>query len=200
MDWQERYEADDTPWDKGAPAPSLIDLFQSHSSYFTQEMSVMVPGCGLGHDALAIARLGSSVTGIDISTFAVDEATRRAVDFENANFLEADIFGLSEALLAAFDLVWEHTCFCAINPDRRLDYIRSMWRSLKPGGCLMGVFFVKPDVEEGPPFGADLDEIVTLFDPYFTLEWESEPLRFYEGREGRERLICFRRRNSGPSG
>lgn len=198
MDWQQRYVEQDTPWDKGYAAPVLVDLLASHPFIFSRKRGVLVPGCGKGYDALVLAECGLEVMGVDVAEVAVSEASAKIpVDLgERLHFESEDIFALPSKYNGAFDLVWEHTCFCAIRPEQRQDYVKAMWRSLRAGGCLLGVFFVNPDMdpgEEGPPFKANRDEIRDSFGGLFSLEWECEPSSFYPEREGREWVMLFRR-------
>jgi SAM-dependent methyltransferase len=96
-----------------------------------------------------------------------------------------------------FDWVFEHTCFCAIQPDRREDYVRRVGELLKPGGHLLAIFFLNPEHDEsdagGPPFGCGLDELDALFSPRFQLVAQIENLATFPGREGREVLRLLRR-------
>src|SRR6476661_8739482 len=41
-----------------------------------------------------------------------------------AKLEQADLFELDMRWRGAFDLVVEHTCFCAIDPARRAEYVR----------------------------------------------------------------------------
>ena len=52
-DWNERYRTEDTPWDKGKPAPGLVDWLAKRQ--MSPNNRVLVPGCGKGHDAAAWA-------------------------------------------------------------------------------------------------------------------------------------------------
>ena len=52
-DWEERYRQADTPWDKGVAHPAVVRWLAEHPGRMTG--AVLVPGCGLGHDARAIA-------------------------------------------------------------------------------------------------------------------------------------------------
>ena len=194
MDWQSRYLVEDTPWDKGCAAPSLIDLILDRPEWFT-DRRVLVPGCGLGHDAALLAQSVGSVLALDIADQALKLGLKTYGSHENLKFKKADLFQLSEELSESFDVVWEHTCFCAIDPDLRRRYVVSMWNALRPGGRLIGVFFINPDVEpgEGPPFGASVSEICAVFDGYFKLEQQEDPRSYYEGREGREKILVFSR-------
>jgi len=48
---------------------------------------------------------------------------------------------------------------------------------------------------EAPPFAASREEIISLFAPWFDLRKDRVPARAYPGREGREWLAIFGRRN-----
>ena len=75
-DWEERYREKDTPWDKGAAAPPLLEWMEANPGVISG--SVLVPGCGLGHDVRAIAENSNHdlcrVLGLDISPTAVSMA------------------------------------------------------------------------------------------------------------------------------
>jgi SAM-dependent methyltransferase len=192
MDWQERYLNADTPWDKGAPAPSLAPLIEQNPEIFKGKR-VFVPGCGIGYDAKELAKNGLDVVAGDIAPIAIARANE-----DNPNrvdFRELDIFKIPESLLGSFDLVWEHTCFCALEPKLRADYVAAMWKLLKPNGIVLGVFFTNPDVtpNEGPPYKTSSEELREIFSSHFALEWLAEPKAFYPGREGREHLILFKK-------
>jgi methyl halide transferase len=93
------------------------------------------------------------------------------------------------AVQGRFDWVFEHTFFCAIRPERRGDYVRRVTALLKPGGCLLAIFFLDPDHdEEGPPYGCRVEELDALFSARFRLVSERGDLPTYPGREGRELL------------
>lgn len=195
MDWQVRYQKGDTPWDKGFTTPVLSELIEYKPLFFGEAKRFFVPGCGFGYDAQALAETGSSVLGVDIAEVAVEKAREMESQKGELSFELGDIFKLGESLSARFDFVWEHTCFCALDPSLRSQYVEQMWKVLKRGGAVLGVFFINPKLKagEGPPFGASREEIRKLFAPYFQLEWEYEPTRFYKGREGREHVMLFRR-------
>jgi SAM-dependent methyltransferase len=190
MDWEQRYEIGDTPWEKGAPAPPLLEWLESRGP---MHGDILVPGCGSGHDVRAISAAfpDAEVVGVDISPSAVDRA-RRFVLAGNESYLVADLFDLPLELTNRFEWVFEHTCFCAIDPRRREDYVRRITSALKAGGRLLAIFFLNPwDPGEmpaggGPPFGVTREELDLLFGAHFQLVEELEPRQAYPGREGRE--------------
>src|SRR5262245_27990152 len=110
-DWENRYQINDTPWEKGEGAPGLADFLDRHP--LLTKGQVAVPGCGTGHDARTWARAGFEVCGVDFAQSAIrlsEERTRAAnlkIRFERLDFLAADPPGV-------FDWLFEHTLFCAI--------------------------------------------------------------------------------------
>ena len=197
MDWQQHYETGNTPWDRGRPAPALVDFLTSRGGLTGD---VLVPGCGSGWDLLPLAENSARhVTGIDIAPLAVAAASARAGAFPAVTVLLADLFTAAHGPLSQkFDWVWEHTCYCAIPPDRRPDYVRATAAALRPGGQLLGVFFLNPwdpdeDQEQGPPFGTTEEALTASFAPCFQLVESWRPAVAFTGREGRELMRLYRK-------
>jgi SAM-dependent methyltransferase len=183
-DWEDQYRKGETPWDKGAPSPGLVDFLSE------QPVSgrVLVPGCGLGHDVRALAATADEVVGLDLAASAVATA-RRIPSVGGERYTQGDFFALPASLRGTFDWVFEHTCFCAIQPAQRPAYVDAAAGALKPGGKYLAVFYLDPgndSPDEGPPFEVSIAELDRLFLPQFTLLREWLPQRAYPGREGRE--------------
>ena len=199
-DWESCYRTGETPWDKGAPAPPLLEWLEQPGHRL--EGAVLVPGCGLGHDVRAIAatRQPTQVVGLDISPAALDQA-RRVPPAGNESYVEANLFALPPDLRGRFDWVCEHTCFCAIDPARWADYVQAVAGALRPGGHLLAIFYLRPwsggeqpPPGGGPPFPTSPEELDALFAGHFELLEESVPIRAYRGREGRELRRLLQRR------
>ncbi len=186
LEWQRRYEQDDTPWDKGAPAPALIQFLQE------KQISgrVLVPGCGRGHEVRALGvRPDIVVVGLDLSATAIAQAkkiTAPSTPDANVSFVVGDFFDIPVKLEHSFDWIIEHTCFCAIEPNRRRDYVLAASSALQAGGKIFGVFYLNPDTASGPPFAVSKRELSELFDPHFILLKEWVPEDSFPGREDRE--------------
>lgn len=186
-DWEAHYQAQDTPWDKGEPSPGLVNWLAAQPE--AKRGTVLVPGSGLGHDVRAWAAAGFLATGLDIAPSAVERARLAGMN-ERTKFQLGDF--LADDAPVAFDWVFEHTCFCAIQPNQRPDYVRAVHRWLKPGGHYLAVNYFIPDTD-GPPFGVNREEIWTLFSPDFELLEEWTP-RSYSNRVGLERMFLWRKR------
>jgi len=194
LEWQRRYEESDTPWDKGMPAPALVNFLRQ------QPISgrVLVPGCGRGHEVREIGRQPqTSVVGLDISPTAIAQAKELKGPLEasaEVSFVEGDFFKLPAKLKKSFDWLVEHTCFCAIEPQQRLDYVIAASSALRTGGKVFGIFYINPDVDHGPPFAVSKEELSELFDPHFTLLDEWVPKESFPGRENRELVRLMQKR------
>ena len=183
-DWEAQYQMKETPWEKGAPSPGLMDFLAVE----VVSGRVLVPGCGFGHDVRALAATADEVVGLDLAASAVAGAsTIPSVGGER--YVQGDFFALPASMRGAFDWVFEHTCFCAIDPSQRPAYVEAAAGALKPGGKLLAVFYLDPGNDspnEGPPFEVSVAELDRLFLPRFTLLREWLPQHAYPGREGRE--------------
>lgn len=198
-DWESCYRNGDTPWDKGAAAPPLADLLDRWGAAIFKGGPVLVPGCGLGHDVRWLAENGVPALGVDLAASAVDQA-RALTRCETARFEQGDFLDPAWCDGRSFPALWEHTCFCAIDPALRGAYARAAAALLEPGGHLSGVFYqnpASPGADGGPPFGVTVAELDALFAPWFESVWGVVPARAYPGREGREWLALYRRLPAG---
>lgn len=188
--WEGRYESGTTPWDLGGPSPHFSELLHQKPEWL-KPSKMAVLGSGRGHDAVLFAQAGFDVVGFDYSSGAVERA--KALYGDRVRFEQADIFNLPNSPWAGqFDYILEHTCFCAILPKQRGDYVRSAQALLKPKGILLGVFWEHGDTD-GPPFSTTLEDVQSLFDADFNMLSSAEKTAAAD-RQGLERLIVLRRR------
>ncbi len=187
--WEDRYQTKDMPWEKGEPSPGLVDFLADASRL--ARGTVLVPGCGTGHDARQWAVAGFTVTGCDIAPSAIRLAEEKtAAAGLSAQFILGDF--LADDVLGPYDWIFEHTLFCAIDPARRDDYVKAVLRRLKPGGSYLAVNYLIPD-RDGPPFGTTRQELMDRFSPHLDLQAEWVP-RSYPNRTGEELLLWWRRK------
>jgi SAM-dependent methyltransferase len=195
IDWDARYVTGDTPWDKGGAHPALLARLKK----LPIVGRVLVPGCGAGHDVRAIAARGaSSVLGLDVSPTALHRA-RSFPKAGNECYQEGDFLTGTAVPMGAFDVIFEHTCLCAIQPERRADYVRAASAALRDGALLLAIFFTNtenPD-SHSPPFRCDLGEMTLLFSKDFEMLETTAAIPTYSEREGRETL-CLLRKKPNP--
>ncbi len=205
--WDGRYQTGEMPWDGGAPAPPLVRaveaalagrLAASVGVRLHVDARVAVLGAGRGHDALALAERGLEVQGFDFApeacVLASAEAAARGLT-DRARFEVQDIFQLDTVYHGAFDLVVEHTCYCAIHPSRRPDYVTLAAQLLVPGGRLVALFFpVHADWRGGPPYRVTETEIDEQFHRHFAILAKETPADSWERRQGLERLVWLEKR------
>jgi SAM-dependent methyltransferase len=192
MNWEERYQHGETPWEKGDAHPGLVEFLRRAPV----RGCVFVPGCGTGHDVRALAATADEVVGLDLAPSAI-RAAKAHGEVGGERYVVGDLFALPKKMLGAFDWVFEHTCFCAIPPALRGDYVEAVASVLQPGGRLLAIFFLNPDMEpdeSGPPFGTTREELDALFGAHFTLLAEWEPQATHSGREKREVFRLLGRR------
>ncbi len=95
FDWQETTRQQ---------AELLNVIFQENG--FDLQARILDCACGIGTQAIGLARLGYHVTGSDISTGELAEAKRRAEDDHMAiRFEQADFCALSEVFSEPFDII-----------------------------------------------------------------------------------------------
>lgn len=191
--WEKHYQEKTTPWDLNQAAPPLVSWLNSPNLNL-KNGSVAVLGCGRGYDAMLFAEYGFDVIGFDFAPKAIAEATALAQANQNsAQFLQRDIFNLADEFPSYFNYVIEHTCFCAIDPEKRPDYVKVVRQILQPKGELIGIFFTHTR-SGGPPFGVTPKAVEQYFEADFEISLvpvtNSVPKR-----QGEEYLGHFRVKN-----
>ena len=189
-EWNERYAIGETPWEKGRAHPEMEFFLKKHEGIFSAAKSIFVPGCGYGHDAAVLGQSGAEVTGLDVADEPVVKA-KEGYPAANLNWLKGDLFEWQ----GSYDLVWEHTCFCAMDREVRVQYAKVMSSLVKPGGVYAGIFFLNPDHDPnaGPPWPVSRQELLDLLGKDFVLEWDEGTKTTFEGRENREASMVWRR-------
>lgn len=170
--WTGVYQTEVNPgWNLGEATPILHSKLPQLK---LPKSKIIVLGSGEGHDAAFFAEMGHSVTAVDFSEEAISRSKKNYASFK-INWVQSDIFNLPKEFSNSFDLVFEHTCFCAINPTLRGNLTQIWSRLLQPGGHFMGIFFAM-EKKEGPPFGGSEWEVRERLKNHFqTLIWERSP-------------------------
>ncbi|XP_065860848.1 probable thiol methyltransferase 2 isoform X2 [Euphorbia lathyris] len=161
--WERSWEQGLTPWDLGKPTPILLHL---HRTCDLPKGRALIPGCGSGYDVVAIASPERHVTGLDISDKAIEKAEELSSSLSNAKFftfLKADFFSWSPPQL--FDLIFDYTFFCAIEPEMRTEWALRIPDLLKPDGELITLIFPIDDHVGGPPYKVSVSDYEEVLCP-----------------------------------
>jgi len=167
--WSRSYAEGNNPgWNLGEPAEALKDMMPRLKMARSR---ILILGCGEGHDAAFFAEQGHLVTAVDISAGALERAKNLYSHLSTITWVEADLFKLPRDFDGSFDVVFEHTCYCAINPQRRAELVKIWNRVLTEKGFIMGSFFAL-EKRQGPPFGGSEWELrQRLKDNYQPVFW-----------------------------
>jgi SAM-dependent methyltransferase len=185
--WEDLYAEGRDGWEMGSPHPSLVHLLDTTPP---PRGRVAVPGCGRGHDARFLASRGYEAVGFDFAQAAVEAARRLARQAGvDARFEQRDVFTLDRDYSHAFDGIWEYTCYCAIDPRRRAEYMRVMAAILKPGGWFLACFFPIRSGGGGPPYPVSRSEVRRALAPRFRIEHAVAPPRPVPRRAGQEWMV-----------
>ncbi len=154
-DWDATYrQAAPPPWSIGRPQPELARLIDQGKV----RSEVLDSGCGHAALSLSLAALGHTVVGLDASATAIQAATAAAAErgLTSATFAQADVtnFGGYDG---RFSTILDSGLFHALPPDRRQDYVRSIFRAAAPGAALYILAFAAGALDDahsdrpGPP-------------------------------------------------
>ncbi|KAL8760689.1 MAG: hypothetical protein Q9184_003136 [Pyrenodesmia sp. 2 TL-2023] len=183
--WSKLWDAGNfLPWDRGTPNPALVDLLDQRKDLIgdcfiedagkRRRKRALVPGCGKGYDVLLLASYGYDAYGLEVSEKAVERCIEEksitgdkypvrdeAVGAGESTFLKGDFFADAWSGEFAgggtFELIYDYTFFCALNPEMRPAWAQrtSQLLSRKPPGHLICLEFptYKDPSTGGPPFG-----------------------------------------------
>ncbi len=189
--WNSFYENKTTPWDLA----SYAEPFKTYldSPYCIKSGHVGVIGCGNGHECDLLIDYNFTVTGIDFANQAIQNTQNK---FKNKGVLNERGFTLQEDFFKLdlenyFDVILEHTFFCAINPKLRYDYVRKIVQMLKPDGYLIALWWIM-DKEDGPPYGVTQSQIFKYFAKNFNIELAYVPNNSHKTRFNSELFTVMR--------
>ena len=195
--WEADYLRGTDGWDLGEPNPVFRNLLANGQ---LSPGRMLVVCAGRGHDAREFARHGYQVTAVDFSPFAARAMSRLADPGTPMEILQRDLFTLPHELDGTFDYVLEYTCYCAIDPKRRTEFVDLIDRLLKPGGIYISLAFPLTQQKGGPPVAVAVPELLHLFQERdFKLIEREQPSDSVPRRRGAEELLMFQKNPASPS-
>ena len=82
-----------------------------------------MPGCGAGYDVHCLAGAVDEVVGLDVAPTAAERfhavRAEAGVPAERARIEVGDFFAFAPD--APFDVIWDYTFLCALEPSQRRD-------------------------------------------------------------------------------
>ncbi|MCS6916712.1 MAG: methyltransferase [Chitinophagales bacterium] len=188
--WQERWQQGATGWDIGQVAPPLQQFFDQLPQ---SSLRILVPGAGSGYEAQYLWDKGfRQLVVLDIAPAAIEAFRQRMPQFPESQIVCGNFFDHR----GEYDLIVEHTFFCALHPSLRSAYAEQMFNLLAPGGLLAGLLFDDPMTDQpGPPFGGRRDEYLQLFSPRFQILTLERTEHSIAPRLGRELFVLLKKPN-----
>jgi hypothetical protein len=158
LDWEARYQEPSVPWERTGLNPAFT-VWQSWLN--AQQGTAVIPGCGRSPELQALAELGLSVVGVDLSPSAAQfQKTALAAKGLSGEVVVSNLFDWSPGALV--DIVYEQTCLCALHPDHWSAYENLLTGWLRPGGTLLALF-MQTGESGGPPFHCEKAAMEQLF-------------------------------------
>ncbi len=167
-DWKQLYkdeEVEKMPWFYSGLDP---DLEKALAKFDISPGTALDLGTGPATQAIALAKMGFTVTGTDLSESAIRKARIRAEEAGlDIDFRQDDV--LDSTFETSFDLIFDRGLFHTIQPDTRRDYISHVHGLVRPGGHLFVKCFHHLETMEPGPYRFSPDELKDYFSGHFTI-------------------------------
>ena len=153
-EWNERYAANETPWDSGTPSSELQRLLTQFKIAPCRTLEI---GCGTGTNAVYLAQQGFDVSGADLAPLAIEQAKKKATHAGVAfDCRVVDLTNPADDFLQQppFDFVFDRGVYHVIRRHALDGLLHTLERVTRPGSlyiALTGNANDPTDAEEGPP-------------------------------------------------
>ncbi len=167
-DFNSRYETLDLPWDIKRADFNLKNMLKSFPVEACKALDI---GCGTGDNAIWLAKEGFDVSGIDLSSKAIEMAIDKAREAGvKANFQTIDFFK-EEVSGSSFGFIFDRGCFHTFQEkEERIVFAEKVNKLLSKDGLWLSLIGNYDDgrLDIGPPKRKAL-EVVEVVEPYFEI-------------------------------
>ncbi|KAJ6189588.1 hypothetical protein N7519_004496 [Penicillium mononematosum] len=223
-------KGDNLPWDRGFPNPALEDTLVKQRPTIGAPLATdaqgqsyrrraLVPGCGRGVDVLLLASFGFDAYGLEYSAAAIEACKKeendnaswyrvrdQTVGTGKVTWIQGDFFDDAwlEKIgvpLNGFDIIYDYTFFCALDPSMRPKWAlrQTQLLSPSPAGNLICLEFPrhKDPQSAGPPYTSSSEAYMAHLShpgeevPYDNGVVKHEPLRA-PSKDGLERVAYWK--------
>jgi len=186
--WEQKYIENATGWDIGSISLPLEAYFNQLTK---KKLKILIPGAGNSYEAEYLHKQGfTNVDVIDIAIQPLKNLKNRVASFPENSLIETDFFKHHKK----YNLIVEHTFFCALHPEIRSKYVDKMADLLEEKGKLIGLLFDFELTKKGPPFGGSLDAYIKLFSKKFNIITIDKCYNSIKPRFGRELFFIFEKK------
>lgn len=168
-DWSSRWNFFklQSPWSIKQADKNLINFLQNNR-VFKNALDI---GCGLGNDSIWLAEQGIEVTGIDLSSFAIEYAKsqlnnpNKKISFLLGNFLEYNFKN-------KFELIYDRGCFHGLDKNHeRKNFVEKINNLLEPDGVWFTIIgSTENNIDKNGPPKHNLTQVVTLLEKTFQIQ------------------------------
>lgn len=173
----ERYDRGDVPWQIDRPQPEVLKLIEEGKF----ESPILDLGCGVGDNAIELARRGYRVVGMDVVPQALrlarEKSARLGLD-QPPEFIEGNALELAESGVEV-ETVLDCALFHVFEDVERSAYVRGMEAVLPQGGRLHILSFSELETREPGPRRLTQESITAPFDRGWTVE-EAVRCRYWD--------------------
>lgn len=189
--WENNYQTGRTGWDMGVVSPPLKGYIDQLTH---KKVRILIPGAGNSYEASYLLEKGfEDITVLDIAPTVIQRLKQKSDNTQDRlHVIEEDFFKHN----GSYDLILEQTFFCALDPERRMDYARHTNDLLNKKGKLSGVLFNTTFDFGPPPFGGYVEEYKKLFEPYYHFDTWEPCYNSFSKRAGSEWFMILERKQS----
>lgn len=183
--WKNQYKEQKTPWDCGKITTPLATYFDQLTD---KDIRILIPGAGNAHEATYLLEKGfTNIFVLDIAEQPLLNFKKRNPTFPKEHCLQTDFFTFQ----GDFDLIIEHTFFCALPVEKRKDYVLKTHQLLHKKGKLVGLLFNREFEGNHPPFGGTKYEYEQLFSAHYHIKTMENCYNSIKPRQNNELFVIF---------